>query len=97
MYKTLLNDYDSRHKDLLMENAELKKVLQQMKRDMVTILSPRKHSQSGEKHDDSLEQVCLVVLSLSWVPNMLYRMVYLVFTVPSICVWTVRLTFLNGL
>ncbi|XP_021455637.1 afadin- and alpha-actinin-binding protein isoform X3 [Oncorhynchus mykiss] len=56
MYKTLLNDYDSRHKDLLMENAELKKVLQQMKRDMVTILSPRKHSQSGEKHDDSLEQ-----------------------------------------
>ncbi|XP_029532922.2 afadin- and alpha-actinin-binding protein isoform X3 [Oncorhynchus nerka] len=56
MYKTLLNDYDSRHKDLLMENAELKKVLQQMKRDMVTILSPRKPSQSGKKHDDSLEQ-----------------------------------------
>ncbi|XP_029562136.1 afadin- and alpha-actinin-binding protein isoform X3 [Salmo trutta] len=56
MYKTLLNDYDSRHKHLLMENAELKKVLQQMKRDMVTILSPRKPSRSGEKHDDSLEQ-----------------------------------------
>ncbi|CAB1324743.1 unnamed protein product, partial [Coregonus sp. 'balchen'] len=56
MYKTLLNDYDSRHKQLLMENAELKKVLQQMKRDMVTILSPRKPSLCGEKHDDSLEQ-----------------------------------------
>nr|XP_023674749.1 afadin- and alpha-actinin-binding protein [Paramormyrops kingsleyae] len=55
MYQTLLNDYESRQKELLVENAELKKVLQQMKKEMVSILSPRKHSQKGETIDDSLE------------------------------------------
>ncbi|XP_059197316.1 afadin- and alpha-actinin-binding protein-like isoform X2 [Centropristis striata] len=41
MYKTLLSDYDTRQRELLLENAELKKVLQQMKKDMVSILSSR--------------------------------------------------------
>ncbi|KAG5850060.1 synovial sarcoma, X breakpoint 2 interacting protein a isoform X1 [Anguilla anguilla] len=57
MYKTLLNDYENRQKDLMMENAELKKVLQQMKKEMVSILSPRKHSLKGEKPDDGTEPV----------------------------------------
>uniref|UniRef100_A0A673XAV3 SSX family member 2 interacting protein n=1 Tax=Salmo trutta TaxID=8032 RepID=A0A673XAV3_SALTR len=66
MYKTLLNDYDSRHKHLLMENAELKKVLQQMKRDMVTILSPRKPSEPSPQSEvlSSLEEVFIKVESL---------------------------------
>ncbi|KAJ8408506.1 hypothetical protein AAFF_G00259200 [Aldrovandia affinis] len=57
MYKTLLNDYENRQKDLMMENAELKKVLQQMKKEMVSILSQRKHNLKGEKFEDSIEQV----------------------------------------
>ncbi|KAJ8376405.1 hypothetical protein SKAU_G00069850 [Synaphobranchus kaupii] len=57
MYKTLLNDYENRQKDLMIENAELKKVLQQMKKEMVSILSPRKHSLKGEKLEDGIEQV----------------------------------------
>ncbi|KAG7487761.1 hypothetical protein MATL_G00026830 [Megalops atlanticus] len=57
MYKTLLSDYENRQKDLMVENAELKKVLQQMKKEMISILSPRKHSLIGEKLEDSLDQV----------------------------------------
>lgn len=57
MYQTLLSDYEGRQKDLLVENGELKKVLQQMKKEMISILSPRKHSQKGETIDDSLELV----------------------------------------
>ncbi|XP_056132389.1 afadin- and alpha-actinin-binding protein-like [Lampris incognitus] len=52
MYKTLLSDYDNRQKELLVENAELSKVLQQMKRDMVSILSSKKPTLEGKKHDD---------------------------------------------
>uniref|UniRef100_A0A3B4Z293 SSX family member 2 interacting protein n=1 Tax=Stegastes partitus TaxID=144197 RepID=A0A3B4Z293_9TELE len=51
MYKTLLSDYDSRQRELLMENAELRKVLQQMKKDMVSILSARKPAAKGDKHE----------------------------------------------
>ncbi|KAG9350906.1 hypothetical protein JZ751_024795 [Albula glossodonta] len=58
MYKTLLNDYENRQKDLMLENAELKKVLQQMKKEMVSILSPRKHSLRGEKLEDGIEPAC---------------------------------------
>ena len=61
MYKTLLNDYDSRQKDLVGENAELKKVLQQMKREMVSILSQRKQTFRDEKPNDDHEQVGPVV------------------------------------
>ncbi|XP_028831738.1 synovial sarcoma, X breakpoint 2 interacting protein a isoform X2 [Denticeps clupeoides] len=58
MYKALLNDYEARQRALMVENTELKKVLQQMKRDMVSILSPKKPQARGEASDDSLEQVC---------------------------------------
>ncbi|XP_067085710.1 afadin- and alpha-actinin-binding protein-like isoform X1 [Osmerus mordax] len=56
MYKTLLNDYDSRQKDLVGENAELKKVLQQMKREMVSILSQRKQTFRDQKPNENHEQ-----------------------------------------
>ncbi|XP_015210604.1 synovial sarcoma, X breakpoint 2 interacting protein a isoform X2 [Lepisosteus oculatus] len=55
MYKTLLSDYECRQKDLMGENAELKKVLQQMKKEMMSILSPKKLNLK-EKVEDSLEQ-----------------------------------------
>lgn len=57
MYKTLLSDYDTRQRELLLENAELKKVLQQMKKDMVSILSSKKPSLKGDKHQDDGIQV----------------------------------------
>ena len=41
MYKSLLNDYEVSQRSLMLENAELKKVLQQMKKEMIHILSPR--------------------------------------------------------
>ncbi|XP_055722259.1 afadin- and alpha-actinin-binding protein-like isoform X1 [Salvelinus fontinalis] len=58
MYKSLLSDYEVRHRALMLENVELKKVLQQMKREMVSILSPspRKPCSSFRDHvEDSLE------------------------------------------
>lgn len=42
MYKTLLSDYDTRQRELLLENAELNKVLQQMKKEIVSVLSSKK-------------------------------------------------------
>ena len=56
MYKSLLSEYEERQRALMLENAELKKVLQQMKKEMVSILSPRKPSR-GALAEDSLEQV----------------------------------------
>uniref|UniRef100_A0A8D3EC94 SSX family member 2 interacting protein n=1 Tax=Scophthalmus maximus TaxID=52904 RepID=A0A8D3EC94_SCOMX len=50
MYKTLLSDYDARQRELVLENAELRKVLQQMKKDMVFILSSR--TMKGDQHED---------------------------------------------
>ncbi|KAI4809763.1 hypothetical protein KUCAC02_018628 [Chaenocephalus aceratus] len=50
MYKSLLNDYEVSQRSLMLENAELKKVLQQMKKEMIHILSPR------PTRDDSLDQ-----------------------------------------
>ncbi|XP_008062985.1 afadin- and alpha-actinin-binding protein isoform X5 [Carlito syrichta] len=52
MYKILLNDYEYRQKQILMENAELKKVLQQMKKEMISLLSPQK-KKPRERADDS--------------------------------------------
>lgn len=49
MYKTLLSDYDTRQRELLLENAELHKVLQQMKRDMASILHSKNPSLKGDK------------------------------------------------
>lgn len=51
MYKILLNDYEYRQKQILMENAELKKVLQQMKKEMISLLSPQKQK-PRERADD---------------------------------------------
>nr|XP_061832105.1 afadin- and alpha-actinin-binding protein-like isoform X1 [Nerophis lumbriciformis]XP_061832106.1 afadin- and alpha-actinin-binding protein-like isoform X1 [Nerophis lumbriciformis]XP_061832107.1 afadin- and alpha-actinin-binding protein-like isoform X1 [Nerophis lumbriciformis] len=57
MYKTLLGDYESRQRDLLLENAELRKVLKHMKKDMALILTSRKSSAKGDRHDDvAIEQ-----------------------------------------
>ncbi|KAA0719545.1 Afadin- and alpha-actinin-binding protein [Triplophysa tibetana] len=57
MYKALLSDYESRQRSLMLENSELKKVLQHMKKDMISILSPKKTCLKTEQTDDSLEQV----------------------------------------
>lgn len=56
MYKSLLNDYETRQRSLMVENAELKKVLQHMKKDMMYILSPQKPRSRRAHVDDSLEQ-----------------------------------------
>ncbi|XP_053185789.1 synovial sarcoma, X breakpoint 2 interacting protein a isoform X2 [Scomber japonicus] len=56
MYKSLLSDYEASHRSLMLENAELKKVLQQMKWEMIHILSPRQSSSSGAIADESQEQ-----------------------------------------
>ncbi|XP_066453959.1 afadin- and alpha-actinin-binding protein isoform X1 [Eleutherodactylus coqui] len=53
MYKVLLGDYEQRQKQLMLENAELKKVLQQMKKEMISVLSPQK-PKAKEKLEDSL-------------------------------------------
>ncbi|XP_017281402.1 synovial sarcoma, X breakpoint 2 interacting protein a [Kryptolebias marmoratus] len=55
MYKSLLCGYEASQKALVLENAELKKVLQQMKKEMIHILSPRKPSAIGATADE--EQV----------------------------------------
>uniref|UniRef100_A0A673HCS0 Afadin- and alpha-actinin-binding protein-like n=1 Tax=Sinocyclocheilus rhinocerous TaxID=307959 RepID=A0A673HCS0_9TELE len=56
MYRALLSDYETRQRSLMMENSELKKVLQHMKKDMITILSPKKPCIKTEPANDSLEQ-----------------------------------------
>lgn len=57
MYKSLLSDYEASQRSLMLENAELKKVLQQMKKEMIHILSPRQPSARGATANDSQEQV----------------------------------------
>ncbi|XP_023124738.1 synovial sarcoma, X breakpoint 2 interacting protein a [Amphiprion ocellaris] len=59
MYKSLLSDYEASQRSLMLENAELKKVLQQMKKEMMHILSPRQPSTRGATADDSQEQADL--------------------------------------
>lgn len=56
MYKSLLSDYEASQRSLMLENAELKKVLQQMKKEMIHVLSPRQPSTRGATADDSQEQ-----------------------------------------
>ncbi len=57
MYRALLSDYETRQTSLMMENSELKTVLQHMKKDMISILSPKKPCVTTEPTYDSLEQV----------------------------------------
>ncbi|XP_046708284.1 synovial sarcoma, X breakpoint 2 interacting protein a isoform X1 [Silurus meridionalis] len=54
MYQALLNDYEVRQQALVQENSELKKLLQHIKKDMVSILNPNPHCSRTE---DSLDQV----------------------------------------
>ncbi|XP_037530534.1 afadin- and alpha-actinin-binding protein [Nematolebias whitei] len=49
LYKTLLSNYESRQRELVLENAELKKVLHQMTKEIAAILGSRKLSLKGEK------------------------------------------------
>ncbi|XP_039476528.1 afadin- and alpha-actinin-binding protein-like isoform X4 [Oreochromis aureus] len=53
MYKTLLSYYEARQRELVLENAELRKVLQQIKKDMVSILSSRKPAVKSDKREHS--------------------------------------------
>lgn len=57
MYKTLLSDYDSRQREMLLENAELKKLLQQMEKEMLSILSSKKSTLKEDKCQDDGIQV----------------------------------------
>ncbi|EHB11449.1 Afadin- and alpha-actinin-binding protein [Heterocephalus glaber] len=52
MYKILLNDYEYCQIQTLKENAELKKVLQQMKKEMISLISPQK-KKPRERADES--------------------------------------------
>ncbi|XP_075792480.1 afadin- and alpha-actinin-binding protein isoform X3 [Pelodiscus sinensis] len=56
MYKVLLGGYEHCQKQLLMENAELKKVLQQMKKEMISLLPPKKQKPK-ERAEDGTEPV----------------------------------------
>ncbi|NXF90934.1 ADIP protein, partial [Eubucco bourcierii] len=51
MYKVLLSDYEQRQKQLLMENAELKKLLQQMKKEIISLLPPQKQKPKERSED----------------------------------------------
>uniref|UniRef100_A0A452HER5 Uncharacterized protein n=1 Tax=Gopherus agassizii TaxID=38772 RepID=A0A452HER5_9SAUR len=51
MYKVLLGGYEQRQKQLLVENAELKKVLQQMKKEMISLLPPQKQKPKERAED----------------------------------------------
>ncbi|XP_051980430.1 afadin- and alpha-actinin-binding protein-like isoform X2 [Xyrauchen texanus] len=55
MYKTLLNQFDNRQRELTLENTELKKVLQQMKREMVGVLNSKRKCQKEEKKSNNAD------------------------------------------
>ncbi|KAI7791280.1 afadin- and alpha-actinin-binding protein-like [Triplophysa rosa] len=56
MYKTLLNEFDNRQRELMMENMELKKVLQQMKREMMAVLNSKNICKKEEKQSNHVDQ-----------------------------------------
>ncbi|XP_048395621.1 synovial sarcoma, X breakpoint 2 interacting protein a isoform X2 [Stegostoma tigrinum] len=53
MYKSLINNYERHHRELMLENIELKQVLQQMKKDMMSILSRIKQRPKEHLEDSS--------------------------------------------
>lgn len=57
MYKTLLSDYDARQRDLVLDNAELRRVLHQVKNDMVSLLRLKKRTQKGVQNERDGTQV----------------------------------------
>lgn len=77
MYKTLLSDYDTRQRDLVLENAELWKVLQQMKRDIVSILTLRKPVLKDHQHENDGMQVCFTCFSSVPVRMPVYLFIYI--------------------
>ncbi|KAJ6656286.1 hypothetical protein lerEdw1_003942 [Lerista edwardsae] len=56
MYKVLLNEYEQRQKQLLVENAELKKLLQQMKKEIISLLPPQKQKPKEKAEDSNMEE-----------------------------------------
>lgn len=64
MYKSLLSDYEASQRSLMLENAELKKVLQQMKKDMIHILSPRQPNTREACANDCGKQVFFLLMIL---------------------------------
>ncbi|CAL8345508.1 unnamed protein product [Gadus morhua 'NCC'] len=56
VYRTLLSDYDARQRELVLENSEQRKVLQQMKRDMVSLLRGSKPARREETPGDPQTQ-----------------------------------------
>jgi len=63
MYKVLLSDYEQRQKQLLVENAELKKVLQQMKKEIISLLPPQKQKPK-ERCEDGPVSILQLKLNL---------------------------------
>ncbi|XP_063056366.1 afadin- and alpha-actinin-binding protein-like isoform X2 [Engraulis encrasicolus] len=55
MYQVLLRDFESRQRELLLENAELRKVLTQIKKEMVSILSPKQHTYEPQEQGSEEE------------------------------------------
>lgn len=64
MYKVLLSDYEQRQNQLLVENAELKKVLQQMKKEIISLLPPQKQKPK-ERPEDGPVSILQLKLNLS--------------------------------
>ncbi|TNM87976.1 hypothetical protein fugu_006197 [Takifugu bimaculatus] len=56
LFQTLLSDYEARQRELLLENAELNKVLQQMKGEMTSILRSNKSNLTGDTYQDDVTQ-----------------------------------------
>ncbi|KAM9789162.1 synovial sarcoma, X breakpoint 2 interacting protein a [Neosynchiropus ocellatus] len=56
MYKSMLGDYEERQRSLMLENVELKKVLQLMKREMNHILSPALSANKAASAESNQEQ-----------------------------------------
>lgn len=57
MYQTLLKDFDNRQRELMLENVELRKVLQQIKKEMISILSPKQSSWREVRQEHCENQV----------------------------------------
>lgn len=73
MYKTLLNEFDNRQRELMMENIELKKVLQQMKREMMAVLNSMNICRREEKQSNPVDQVRLLYVMVHIKHYKLYR------------------------
>lgn len=68
LFKTLLSDYEARQRELLLENAELNKVLEQMKGEMTSILGSNKSALTGDDDDMQVGYACVQVKSQFRIP-----------------------------